>query len=353
MGWASCHDGDNSSLQGNEYAVHASFDVDSTVVLDHLMLYTDSHVALSEDSLFLSTEGTFDIEHRTPGLDELYLCSDYGELCRFYATGGMSVSVAVSGRADSLVATFAPAATDSINPWLQGQVKEFDASDVRLRRTMMDSLCHSMSGDVRCALLLREEVESLADSVFVRQCLGALKAEAKPEWLVKSIDDLLISTSTLASRNRRLPGNKFVINDTLTYNMAVSRSDYLLVYVWADYDQTSVDSLTMLMELLDDEYYMKRLQIFTCCVGAADSAAWQAVVNDFDGLHVWLPAGLADRRIRNWQVQRVPMLMLLDMYNNQQRRDVWGKELRDALSRLPNRSGFAHTPKTKPKKYGR
>lgn len=348
VGLAACHDGNNEAGEGRSYTVEARFEVDSTVILDHMVLYADSHVSLSEDSLFLSPEGAFSIERRTPGLDELYLCSDGGELCRFYAVGGIEVRIALSGRSDSLVVEFDSAANDSVNPWLLSQVELLADAAADERRAVVDSLCHLMPSDVRCALLLREEIAALSDSLFVRRCLGALDQQAKPEWLLKSIDDLLTETSAFLTRSRRQASSKFQVNDTTVFDMGATRSDYLLVYCWADYDQASVDSLKVLAELVGDEYDMKRLTLFSVCLHASDSTAWRQQVKDLDGTHVWLPAGLADSRVRAWGTERVPFLMLCDMYNNQQRRNAWGKELRDALGRLPNRSGFAHTPKTKP-----
>lgn len=348
VGFVACKDGDKEGDEGRTYTVEARFEVDSTVVLDHMVLYADSHVALHEDSLFLSPEGTLSVEHRTLAMDELYLCSDGGELCRFFATGGMDVRIALSGRIDSLVVDFDVAGNDSINPWLQSQTSLLADTTSDARRLVIDSLCHLMPADIRCALLLREEVAALNDSLFVRRCLGALGPQAKPEWLVKSIDDQLIATSSFLDRSRRQSASKFQVNDTTVFDMGATRSDYLLIYCWADYDQASVDSLKLLDQLIDEQYYMKRLSVLTLCLHAADSATWQQQLKDIEGTHVWLPAGLADARVRVWGVDRVPFLMLCDMYNNQQRRNAWGKDLRDALGRLPNRSGFAHTPKTKP-----
>lgn len=342
-----CHGGGGGESDGRDYAVQATLATDSTVVLSHMVLYADSHAALREDSLQLSPDSTFRIECSTPGFDELYLCSDGGELCRCFATGGMEVHVRVSGSADSLVVDFEPTDTDSINPWLQQQRGVFAAMTAAERRTTMDSLCHLMPADVRCGLLLRDEATALEDSIAVRRCLGALSGEAKPDWLVRDIEDLLAATSDYMSRTRRMQPAKFEINDSTVYDMGSNRSDYLVIYCWADYDTASVDSLRMLTRLLRDDYEAKRLTLLSCCLGAADSAAWQRRVKGIDGQHVWLPAGLADLRVRRWGVERVPFVMICDMYNNQQRRDVWGRELREALDRVPNRSGFAHTPKTK------
>lgn len=348
LSMVSCRDQEPAATEGNVYTVQARFDVDSTLSLDHMVLYADNHVALYNDSLTLSPDKTVSAERRTPAIDELYLCSDGGELCRFYAMGGMQVQLALSGRADSLVAVFDASGGDTVNVWLREQMLAFEPMEAKERRTRMDSLCHQMAGDVRCALLLREEIRNLDDSVCVRRCLGALTPEAKPEWLVQSIEDLLTATSSYMERSRRLAAAKFVVNDSTTYDQGTTRSDYLLIYCWADYDQASVDSLKVLADLLADEYDMKRLVLLSCCLGPADSAAWQKQVGDLEGMHVLVPAGLADKRVRDWRVNRVPTLILCDMYNNQQQRNVWGKTLRDALTRVPNRSGFAHTPKTKP-----
>lgn len=351
LGLTACSNGEPSAVEGKAYQVEASFDVDSTVVLDHLWLYTDNHVTLRSDSLFLSPEHTFAHQGATIGLDELYLCADGGELCRIYAAGGMEVSVSLRSDSVGLQVTFAPTETDSINPWLQQQTSLCDSLTADARKAALDSLCHRSPADIRCALLLREEVESLADSVFVRRCLGALSAEAKPEWLLKSIGDLLEALSDYRVRNRRLSGCKFEVNDSTTLDVGKSRTDHLLIYCWADYDPASVDSLRILSRLVSDDYDYKRVQLLTCCLCAADSTWWRRKTDGLEGMHVWLKAGLADQRMRGWNIEQVPTLILCDSYSNQICRDVWGQELRDALEKLPNRSGFAHTPKNK--KHGR
>ena len=349
---SACKGVDSDVDEGKTYTLNASFAVDSTVILDHLVLYADSHVSLHEDSLILSPEQSIHHIRRTSTMDEIYLCADGGELCRFYAEGSMEVNFSVSGSVDSLLIVFEPTEKDSINPWLQQQILAFEQYQEAECRTMMDSLCHLMPSDIRCALLLREEVGALNDSVFVRRCLGALAEEAKPEWLVKSIDELLSESSSLMSRNRRLSATQFVVNDSTMFDMGASRSDYLLVCFWAEYDQASIDSLRAFSDLIQDEYDMKRLQLLSCCLYASDSTAWQRQIEGHEGMHVWLPAGLADKRVRDWGIVRVPSYFVCDMYNNQQQRNLWGKDLRNAMNRMPNRSGFAHTPKTKPK-HGR
>ena len=124
------------------YTVECTFDVDSTVVLDHLVLYTDRHTSLGFDSLDLNPQHSFVHTGSTLGLDELYLCSDGGELCRFFATGNAKVSMKMEMAGDSLKATFDPSSGDSINPWLQQQMAHFRTLLGPARKDAIDSLCH-------------------------------------------------------------------------------------------------------------------------------------------------------------------------------------------------------------------
>lgn len=345
---AACHRGEGVADGEGVYTLRARVATDSTVSLSHLVLLADSHVSLRADSLELGADSTCRSEQVTPGLDEFYLCADGGELCRGFAMAGMEVSVRIEGCADSLVARFEPTPTDSLNPWLEQQHLALDSLKPADRCMVIDSLCHALAADVRCALLLRDEVDRMSDSLAVRRCLGALRPEAKPEWLVRSIEERLTSASRFLWNNHRLTAAKFQVNDSTVFDMAATRSDYLLVFCWADYDTASVDSLRVLARLMEDDYYMKRLQLLDICLSAADSASWQQQVKGLPGMHVWLPAGLADPRIRRWSVDGTPFIALCDMYNNQQHRLVWGGPLRNALTRLANRSGFSHTPKTRP-----
>ena len=345
-----CHGGGGGVDEGRTYQVSASLEVDSTIVLDHLMLYADSHVGLRADSLIASPQHTLQYEGRTVSLDELYLCSEGGELCRFYAGGGMQVDFTLRSEGGTLTADFTESEGDTINPWLRRHTAELGRMGAADRLRSIDALCHQHPADVRCALLLRDEVESVGDSIGVRRCLGALTDEAKPEWLLSSINQLLAETAPYLQRNRRLSNIKLQVNDSVNFDMSASRSDYLLIYCWADYDPTSLDSLQVLQSLLEEDYDMKRLRMLSLCVGAPDSIWWrrhrgEAKEQRLDAL---LPAGLSDQRVRQWRITQVPALILVDMYGNQQQRDVWGADLRKALDRVPNKSGFAHTPKPKP-----
>ena len=343
---AACKGREGSHAE-RDYTVEGTFDVDSTIVLDHLVLYTDQHASLLFDSLDLNPQHSFVHTGSTRGLDELYLCSDGGELCRFYAAGNSGVSMKFSVADDSLHVTYDASQGDSINPWLQQQAASFGTMSSSVRKDALDSLCHQHPHDIRCGLLLRDQIEVLKDSIFVRRCLGGLADDAKPDWLMKSIDRVLEESSRKPRPSRRLAPCTMP-TDSTTFDFSKSRSDYLLIHVWSDVSQASIDSLKVLAKLFSDEYGPKRLQFVTICLAAPDSAWWRQQTRDMEGLHVWLPAGLSDPRMRRWDIKEVPTVMVCDMYNNQQIRNEWGQRLRATLNRVPNRSSFTHTPKTIP-----
>lgn len=345
---AACHREGDGSDTGRSYLVNGIIAADSTLELDHLMLYADNHVSLRSDTLILSAQQTFLYEGRTAGFDEIYLCSDGGELCRFFASGGMEVNLTIDKQEGAPTVVFSASPTDTVNAWMSENLKALDCKPVAEQHTVLDSLCHQHPADIRNTLLLREMAGTLNDSVFVRRCLGALADEAKPDWLIKDIDQILFETAPSFKVNRRLSSYKWQTNDSISFDMSSSRSEYLLIYCWADYNQASVDSLKALSKLIADEYDMKRLILFSCCLHAPDSIWWRNRIEAIEGKHVFVPAGLSDQRIRSWRVQQMPALILCDMYGNVQQRDVWGETLRESLNRVPNRSGFAHTPKKKP-----
>jgi hypothetical protein len=330
------------------YTVEGMISVDSTVILDRLVLYTDRHVALDFDSIDLTPQHTFEHQGTTHGLNELFLCSDGGELCRFYATGNCGVLLKLTVQDEKLKATFDPSQGDSINPWLQEQTENLAQLLGPEKKRTIDSLCHLHPTDVRPALLLRDHIEVLNDSIFVRRCLGAFGSETVPDWLIKSIDQILDDSSRKPNNNRRLSPCT-IQTDSTTFDFSASRSDYLLVYIWSDYSQSSIDSLKVVAHLVNEEYDMKRLQLVTLCLASPDSIWWKQQTQDIDGLHTWLPAGFSDERMRKWNIKDVPTVIVCDMYNNQQLRNEWGQKLRATLGRIPNRSSFPNISQPKPK----
>lgn len=345
--FSACRHGGAPGDEGKVYGIAATVEEDSTLVLDHLVLYSDNHVNMRADSLIPTPQHKIEHEGRTTGLDELYLCSDQGELCRFYASGGMEVAFVLKTEDGVPSASYAESSSDTINAWLQSQKAMLAGKDAEECRKALDDLCHQRPYDVRCALLLRDEIEEVGDSLFVRRCLGALTEEAKPNWLTKSIDQILTGTSNYLTLNHRLANCTFK-TDSADFKTGDSRSEYLLIYCWAQYSPASMDTLRMLNHLINEEYAMKRLKLFSCCLDAPDSLWWENQIRGIGGRHVWVKAGLTDKRMHNWRIDRVPAVILCDMYNNQQQRNVWGAKLREALDRVPNRSGFVHTVPFKP-----
>jgi len=333
---------------GGEEAVGRAYVIKGTVLLDSswiennkLLLYADNHKTLVHDSIDLTTEGTFQIERHTNVLDELYLCGAKGELCRFFASGDVEVNLSiVAGEDEQLKVQYLTTPSDSVNGWLQEQKRLFDNQPHSICRLRIDSLIRNYQNDVRVTLLLRDEIANINDSLDIRRSLGSIREEAKPDWLKKSIDATLKARGSGIQKNtRRLLNAAFETKDTII-DLASSRSDYMLVYFWADYSKPSIDSLRTLANLVSSQYDHKRVSFLSCCLHAEDSAMWRVRVNFLEGQHSWIKGGFSDARMRAWNIQQVPSVILMDMYCNQTQRDIWGGELRRALDRVPTRIGY-------------
>lgn len=337
-----CGNGHEGDEDGRTYLVRGAISVDSTLVLDnHLVLFTDNHRTMRTDTIRVEKDGTFLFEgHGTSGVDELYLCNEDGELCRFYASGDMEVNLSLTNKEPGVLTVEYAQNSDSINGWLQEKKDFLSGKDRLYSRALLDSLLRNYPTDIRVALLLREQMPVINDSLYVRQSLGSLKDVAKPDWMKKSIDQMLHAMgSGKTTYSRRLQTSAFELPDTII-DLSTSRSDYLLVYFWADYSKTSIDTLRALSRLIDLEYDHKRVSFLSCCLYAQDSAMWKLYSGYMPGNHTWVKGGFSDPRMRAWNIQVVPSIILMDMYCNQQQRDVWGAELRKALDRIPNRIGY-------------
>lgn len=338
----SCGKGGDAENQGQAYKVKGTVMLDSTwLTHGKLVLFTDNHRTLREDTIELTPEGTFEYEGHTLGLDELYLCGEQGEVCRFYASGNMEVNLSVTSSEEQGVSVkFVETPLDSVNAWLQ-EHGNFESTSPRAIKERVESLISANPNDIRVSLLLRNQLPALNDSLYVRQTLGSLKEEAKPDWLKKSFDATLsaMGSGKNITYNRRLLNAAFEAKDTLI-DLAASRSDYMLVCFWSDYSKPSIDTLRTLANLISKEYEGKRLSFLSCCLHAEDSAMWRVRTNFLDGQHTWVKGGFSDMRMRAWNIQQVPSVILMDMYCNQMQKDVWGGELRRALDRVPNRIGY-------------
>lgn len=321
-----------------------------------LTLYTDSHGRLQCDTLPVAG-GRFSHSGRTADVDELYLYDAAGRAFRLYATGGQELEV----RIDSAGCLHLPEA-DSLNAWLREAEAALDTTAADALQPTLDSLCLHSRSHVRAALLLRRYLPQLADSVGIRRTLGALAPQAKPAWLMQDIDDVLDRRSALLKAGGTATACKIQTRDTLVNLLDTHPNGYLMLF-WADYAPLSLDSLS-LMDRIARQYGLygheqdflrrhkdrqpKRLELLTVCLHAADSAAWLAAVKDVPGLHAWMPAGLNDPRLRQWGVEQVPQVMLINQSGAVMATE-WGAALREAIGRLPDRAQPKATPKPAPK----
>lgn len=337
----SCNVGGGNAGEGQAYHIKGTVALDSSQIVDNkLVLFTDNHRTLVQDTIFVTQEGTFEHEGHTQGFDELYLCGEEGELCRFYASGNMEVNLSLTSSEEGVKVQFHQLPTDTINGWLQEKKASLEGLSSRENRNVIESLIRENPTDMRVSLLLRDQIAAINDSLYIRQSLGSLKEEAKPDWMKKSIDQTLnVLGSGKKSSYVRLPGATFELADTII-DLASSRSDYLLVCFWADYSKPSIDTLRALAGMIKRDYEGKRVSFMSCCLHAEDSAMWRVRSNFLDGSHTWVKGGFSDPRMRAWNIQQVPSVILMDMYCNQTQRDVWGEDLRRALDRLPNRIGY-------------
>lgn len=339
----SCSKGADRDDVGGAYWVRGTLSLDSTLMADNqLVLFSDNHRMLSQDTIVVTPDGTFEYEGHANGLSELYLCGPAGEYCRFFATGGMEIGLTLMASADKgVTVTYNRQSTDTINGWLKEKNALFEGQPSDTCRQLIDSLIRLNPSDIRTTILLRDQLAAIQDSLFVRQILGSLQDKAKPEWLKKSIDNVLsvLGSGKADQLNRRLLTASFELPDTVL-DLSVSRPDYLLVCFWANNSSASVDSMRALSRLISTEFESKRVSFLSCCLYAEDSILWNGRIRFLDGQHTWVKGGFSDYRMRAWNITQVPSVILMDMYCNQTKKDVWGEELRKALNRIPTRFGY-------------
>lgn len=309
---------------------------------NQLVLFADNHRMLSQDTIIVDTDGTFEYEGPASGLAEFYLCSERGEYCRFYASKGMEVRVDIKATVDEgVTVTYKDLPADTINGWLLEKASLFEGKTSSVCRQLIDSLIRFNPSDIRNTLLLRDQLTALQDSLFVRQSMGSLQDKAKPEWLKKSIDSGLsiLGSGKTDIRTRRLMTASFELPDTVL-DLSSNRPDYMLVCFWTENSSASIDSMHALSRLVTAEYEGKRVSFLSCCLYAKDSTAWNQHIKAVAGQHTWVKGGFSDERMRAWNITKMPSVILMDMYCNQTKKDVWGEELRKALDRVPIRLGY-------------
>lgn len=336
---------------GDAYTISGTISRDSMPADAVLRLFIDKHTHLQQEELPV-LNGHFAYKGKTTSLDELFLVDDHGLSVRLFATPGADIEFTIDSLGE---ATFS--GSDSTNIIYRQLIDEFAACREIKKREYLDSVCQLYRTSMIPALVIRDHMSLLTDSVHLRKCLGRLTDEAKPEWLTDALEQSFDNPGLRIKKNLRLsPLPKFGTEiDTIPFDFNESRPDGMYVYFWADYSQESVDSLQMLAALADqyglhdrmqdflkkhskakDNRRPKRVGLFTICLHASDSAAWLSHIDGVPGTHVLLKEGFSNSVMKSWRISRVPYNLLIDRFSNVQDSYRWGKELRDAFERMPN-----------------
>ncbi|MDO4496721.1 MAG: hypothetical protein Q4B58_02635 [Bacteroidales bacterium] len=329
------------------FRLSGSFAQDSLQTQDSVLLLIDNHENI--ERIMLPTEkGSFSYQGAVEALSELTLAYQK-QILHIYATPGAQISFQCDqkGKVEW-------AGTDSLNIWLQEHDDKMKSLGQTERKHYLDSMCRAEKHEVRGALLLREQMKGINDSLFVRRCLGSIKVEAKPTWLVQAIDEELARYSGSAVRNRRLPREVLKLSTDTTYALLESRQESLLIFFWAGYNQASVDSLKMLTQIAqnyglydyEDEFVEKnskdktdkkphRLELMTVCLYAADSASWHQKVDGLPGKHAWVQGGFAHPLLSSFNISSLPNNLQADRFGNLQSSGIWGSQLTHWLDNTP------------------
>ncbi len=324
----SCAESELRVAQGVPYTLKGTVWQDSTTTDSTVTLIIDRHeqtVTLHGDTLpayevrsLEVEEGQFSyVGHVPMDADELYLYDQHGHDVRLYGTSGAQLLVDIDR-----------------NGRVTASSQKTDTTDL-LR-----------------VIQLRDSILSIHDSLLVRRRLGGLPAEAKPRWLMQSIDELLDRQSQQMSRKVRLPKVRLETADT-TLTLPNSRPESLLLLFWSDQDSASIDSLQVLRAVARDyglygfaSTFMKeksptrskkfhRIELFSLCVHATDSASWRRTVKGLPGHHACLEGGLAHPLATELKVDRLPAIVLLDRFGNYQIHNAWGPQLYQQLEKTP------------------
>lgn len=330
------------------YRLSGTFWHDSASANDSMLMFVDNHLGV-KSCLVPTVKGAFSYQGETSSVDELTL-SFNRQTIHVYASPGSNISFQV----DSL-GTISWQTNDSINAWLQFHDRQLQSRDVEARRQYVDSVCRQGKDLIRSALLLREQMNGLNDSLFVRRCLGSLSDEAKPEWLVRVLDSQFDRLSMSANKARRLPRETLSLANDSTYALLDSRQEALLIFYWADFDSASIDSLYLLKDIARDyglydfengfekeksetrSKNVHRIELLTVCIHHTDSAAWLKVVDDLPGKHVWLNSGFAHPLLVNFNITSLPANLMADRFSNVQGQNRWTGKLRSWLENTPSK----------------
>ena len=344
---ASCSKSDSEGNARDAYNVAGSIFQDSASADADLRLFVDKHGRFEEVTLPV-LKGRFAYKGSTSGIDELFLVDDKGNVVSFFAKAGSEIDMTIDSLGQAVFG-----GKDSLNMMYYQLVAQFEECDDSQRGDFLDSVCYTYRTSIVPALLIRDRMQLLNDSVRLRQCLGRITNEGKPQWLVNSLEQRFDNGGQKMKRSLRLnPLPKFgTDNDTVFVDFSETRTNSMYIYFWADYSQESVDSLKMLVPMAKyyglhnylDEYVKKektrrpkRVDIMTVCLHAADSAEWKKAIDQLPGYHVLLQSGFSDPAMKSWKITTVPYNIIIDRFSNVQDSYLWGKDLRNALEKTPS-----------------
>lgn len=313
----------------NQFQLVGTIWQDSTTVDSILTLYIDNHsdVQIAEIPV---AEGHFSYQGETSDVAELALADQHQHLYHFYAAKGTSITLNLQQNGHLSVEE-----SDSLNLWIDQQVANLQNLDKKQIVPYIDTLFMHHAGELRSGLLLRDQVATIDDSVFVRRCMGRLANEAKPDWLIQSFESILDYRWLSLGKKFHMPHETiYVAPDTLPILMSTNRLEAMLLYFWADFDSLSVDSLQMLKHIARDyglyqygKNFLKEtspsrsakahhIELFTFCMHASDSAAWKALIQDIPGKHCLLPGGFAHPLAIKCRVNHLPFVLLTNRFGN-------------------------------------
>jgi len=342
--FVACSDKEESQT----YHLSGTFGYDSTSVNDTVCVFVDDHFGV-ECHMVPSVKGAFSFQGETSSLDELTLSYNH-QTVHAYATPGSNISFQI----DSL-GTISWQTNDSINAWLQHHDGQLTQKSAEARRLYVDSICRLGKDQLRSALLLREQMQELNDSLFVRRCLGSLSEQAKPDWLVRILDDQFDRLSLQTVRARRLPREVLKMANDSSYALLDSRQESLLIFFWADYDSASIDSLHLLSDIARDyglydfeenfaneksetrSKNVHRIELMTVCIHHTDSGSWKKTIEGLPGKHAWIKGGFAHPLLANFNITSLPANLEADRFSNIQGQNRWTVKLRGWLENTPSR----------------
>lgn len=327
----SCSGSQRKVVEGSPYTLTGTLWQDSTTVDSVVTLIIDRHelsFTLDDDSIPVYQEieipvvdGHFSYKGNAPvDVDELYLYDQHNHVVRFYAASGADLEV---------------------NVLQDGTIEQRGVDTTNLV----------------AALILRDSIPYLSDSLYVRRILGRMPESAKPNWLIRSFDQMLDQKARVMGRNTRLPRVNLVTPDTI-FPVLGSRIESLLLLFWSCENAASMDSLQNLKSIAQDyglyqyaESFVSsksttrrirahRIQTLSVCMYAPDSVTWKSAIEGIPGHHAILPGGYAHPLATTCDVTQLPSVVLVDRFGNYQISNVWGNELYQWLDKTPLNSAL-------------